>query len=280
MPGSYFTLALPAPIYHTDIISASPLWWIRAFISVTQTASEEKSVSIKANKCDLVLQCVTTSLPLPTPVSVFSWVMELVAECWLRNINESGQVLLSNLRLTLRAVFVLCPHYKWSGKCSWILQEYWDVAKVFGEQLGRDFSLVGSMLQSKHRIKKKKELNRKSAWPVCELNFVLFLELSLPFWFCWREGTVSAKIMPRLQCQKTGNHPDKRNWETKGSAPAGSCPFVVGVEDWLKPAAHPSLTVKVLSAQGKLIQCGWRNNQEWISVSMCLFMYFRSYFPC
>lgn len=89
VPGSYFTLVLSAPIYYINIITASPLWWnrafisISAFISVTQTAYEEKSISSKANKDNGVTWCystVTTGSPLPTPVFIFSWVIELVAE--------------------------------------------------------------------------------------------------------------------------------------------------------------------------------------------------------
>lgn len=89
MPGSYFTRALSALTYYINIITASPLWWNRAFISVsgfisvTQTAYEETSISSKANKDNGVTRCyrrVTTSSPFPTPVFIFSWVMELIAE--------------------------------------------------------------------------------------------------------------------------------------------------------------------------------------------------------
>lgn len=71
MPGSYFTLALSATLYYISVFTASPLWWNRAFLSVSQTACEGTSVSSKADKDSAGTWCystVTASPPLPAAV--------------------------------------------------------------------------------------------------------------------------------------------------------------------------------------------------------------------
>lgn len=91
--------------------------------------------------------------------------------CCVRNIKEWGQFLLLNLWLTLWAVFVLHSHCQWNGKCVCVLQECQDVAEVFGEQLGWDFSLVGAFCNV--NIEQK-----KSTWWESALDlFVLLLDL-------------------------------------------------------------------------------------------------------
>ena len=95
---------------------------------------------------DLVLQYSDNQFTFRHSSLPLLWVTELVAEeCvgwgWLK---ESGHFLLLNLWLNLWAVFVASSHHKQNGKCSCLLQARWDLAEVFGEQVGRDFSLVGA----------------------------------------------------------------------------------------------------------------------------------------
>lgn len=112
---------------------------------------EEKSRGSRASEGSGVTYCDSTATVhlSQTPAFIFSRVMELVAEgCVGRgafmNWDTFFFFFLLNLWLTLWAVLVLCSYHKRNGTCSGILQECWDVAKVFGEQLGWDFSLAGA----------------------------------------------------------------------------------------------------------------------------------------
>lgn len=133
--SSVFLLCVihPAPVLHVPL------------------SHKEKSRGSRANEVNGVTYCdstVTTSSPLPN-----SSLHLLTGHgagcrrvCWERSLYELRHFFffLLNLWLTFWAVLVLCSYHKRNGTCSGILQECWDVAKVFGEQLGWDFSLAGA----------------------------------------------------------------------------------------------------------------------------------------
>lgn len=201
--------------------------------------------------------------------------------CWLRNINESRHFLLLNLWLTLWAVFVLRSHYRQNGKCSFcILQECWDVAKVFGEQLGWDFSLVGAFCNV--NIEKKKRPDQKIYLTCLRVKLCTFSGALFPKsdpWVLLKGRCGFCQNNAVFLAPKNRGLCRQEDLRDKKVGTYRTLPIHCGSKGLAKTHCPP-VSVKILSTQGKWSWCGWRNKQEWISVSTCLFMYFRGYFLC
>lgn len=149
MPGSFFTLALSAILYYINIFTASPLWWNRAFISVTQRACEGKFINSKADKDSAGTWCysaVKANSPFPTPVfSQFHNPCEDEEGCVGWGTLMSQEAFCSwTCDWWLYGHSLCCVLRKWNGKCFWVLQECLEVAEVFDEQPVWDLNLLGA----------------------------------------------------------------------------------------------------------------------------------------
>lgn len=148
MPGSYFTLALSEILCYINIFTASPLWWNRAFLSVTQRACEGKPISSKAAKGSAGTGCYSAAkASSPLPAALFSQFHEPWEDgegCVGWGTFMSQEAFSSWAWDWLYGHSLCCVLTKWNGKCSWVLQECLEVAEVFDEQPGWDLSLLGA----------------------------------------------------------------------------------------------------------------------------------------
>lgn len=143
MPGSYFTLALPKILCYINIFTASPLWWNRASLSVTQRACEGKSISIKAAKGSAGTGCYRAA-KASSPLQLLHKPWEDWEGCVGWGTVMSQEAFSSWAWDWLYGRSLCCVLTKQNGKCSWVLQECLEVAEVFDEQPGWDLSLPGA----------------------------------------------------------------------------------------------------------------------------------------